>query len=306
MDKNEISTMASKSRHWKTVDWKPIGQIKTLEKEEADLLKLFSRRITVQEGYLTQNQTMTAECAYRDFFETYDNLESNRTQQRLLLKPKYLEGFDNDTKRMLEENSKNLRWVVDKVSFLRDIEKFRTEIVGFCEDTIRTHKTVKAAHSIQSEISSLEEKLKIENLSDSEKETLCNQVERLVEKLHEIYSESIQTIKHEYGVREFVDFSNIRSHYRDLIKQYGQSKDCGNQTSLVSSTSAGDNEPNETLIDTGNGAVEDAEENVKVSSRHFATQGSRKQPSIANSRSSRRRQIDEMELKNLRAKKKTE
>ena len=35
---------------------------------------------------------------------------------------------------------------------------------------------------------------------------------------------------------------------------------------------------------------------------HSATQGSRKQPSIANSRSSRRRQNEEMELENLRAK----
>ena len=103
-----------------------------------------------------------------------------------------------------------------------------------------------------------------------------------------------------------MDLSNCRSRYRDLIKQYGQSKDCGNQTSLVSSLSAGDKDPNETVIDTGNGAVENAEENVEFSSSHFATQGSRKQPSIANLRSSRRRQVDEMELKNLRAEKETE
>ena len=142
--------------------------------------------------------------------------------------------------------------------------------------------------------------------SDSEKQTLCNQVERLVEKLDEIYAESIQKIKQEYRSRELVDFSNIRSHYRDLIKQYGQSKDCGNQTSLVSSTSAVDNDPNETVIVTGNGVIEKTEENIEVSSRHSASQGSRKQPSIANSRSSRRQQIDKMELENLRAKKETE
>ena len=64
--------------------------------------------------------------------------------------------------------------------------------------------------------------------------------------------------------------------------------------------------PNETVIDTGNGAVENAEENVEVSSRHSTTQVSRKQPSIANSRSLRRRQIDKIELKNLRATKKAE
>ena len=131
---------------------------------------------------------MTAEKAYRVFFETYDNLEAIRKQQRLLLKPKYIESFGNNTKRRLEEKSKDLRSVVYKVPFLRDIEKFGTEFVGFCEDTLRAYKTVKAAHPISRELSSLEEKLKTENLSDSKKQTLCNQVERLVEKLNEIHS----------------------------------------------------------------------------------------------------------------------
>ena len=105
----------------------------------------------------------------------------------------------------------------------------------------------------------------------------------------------------------FTNFSKARSHYQDLIKQYRLSKDCGNQTSLVSSTSAGDKDPNgETVSDTGNGAIENAEENAEVSSKHSATHGSRKQPSLANSRSSKRRQIEEMELENLRAKNETE
>ena len=58
-----------------------------------------------------------------------------------------------------------------------------------------------------------------------------------------------------------------------LIKLYRHSKDRGNQTSLVSSTSAGDKDPNETVIDTGNGAIENTEENLEVSSRHSATHG---------------------------------
>ena len=300
--------MASKSpsRHWKTVDWKTSGQLKTLEKEQADLLKLFSRCVTELEGYLTQNKTMTAESAYRGFFETYDYLEANRKQQSLLLKPKYLEAFDSDTKRMLEEKSKVLRSVVEKVPFLRDIEMFRTDFSGYCEDTFRAYKTVKAAHPIFSELTNLENRWKTEISSDSEKQTLCNQVERLVEKLDEIYAESIQKIKQEYLSRELVDFSNIRSHYRDLIKQYRLSKDCGNQTSLVPFTSAVDKDTNETVIDTRNRAIENTEGNVEVISRHSATHGSRIQPSIANSRSSRRRQIDEMELENLKAKTETE
>ena len=136
--------------------------------------------------------------------------------------------------RMLEKKGKDFRWVVEEVPFLRDIEKFCIEFVGYCEDTFRAYKTVKTAHSIESEQLSLEEKLKTESLSGSKKQTLCNQVERLIEYLDEIYAELIQTIKQEYRSRELVDFSNIRSHYRGLIKQYRQSKDCGNQTSSSS------------------------------------------------------------------------
>ena len=95
---------------------------------------------------------MTAESAYRVFFETYDYLEANSKQQRLLLKPKYLDVFDNDTKFMLEEKNKGLRWVDDELPFLRDIEKFCTEIVGYCENIFRAYKTVKVGHSIKSEL----------------------------------------------------------------------------------------------------------------------------------------------------------
>ena len=165
---------------------------------------------------------------------------------------------------------------------------------------------MKAAHTIFSELTNLENKLRTKISSDSEKQALCNQVERLVEKLDEIYAESIQKIKQEYRSRELVDINSVRSHYRDLIKQYRLSKDCGNQTSFLSSTSAVDINPNETVIDARNGTIENTEGNVEISSRHSATHGSRKQPSIAKSRASRRRQIDEIELENLRAKKETE
>ena len=74
----------------------------------------------------------------------------------------------------------------------------------------------------------------------------------------------------------------------------------------MSSTWAVDKDPNETVIDTGIGATENAEKNVEVSSRLSDTHECRKKPSTANSRSSKRRQIDELELENLRAKKETE
>ena len=301
--------MASKSpnRHWKTADWKASGQLKTLEKEQVDLLKSFSRYLNELEGFLTQNKTMTAEGAYRCFFETYDNLEDNRQQQRLLLKPKYFESFDNDTKRMLEEKRKVLRWVVDKVPDLRGIEDCRAIVVDYRKDTLREYKLLGDYVPIANELLELEEKLKAENLSESKKQILCDQAERLLEKLDDICAEALRIAKTEACHHGFTNFSNARSYYQDLIKQYRLSKDCGNQTSLVSTTSTVDKDPNnETVIDTGNGAIENAEENAEVSSKHSATHGSRKQPSIANSRSSKRRQIEELELEHLKAKKETE
>ena len=160
---------------------------------------------------------------------------------------------------------------------------------------------------IENELVELENKFKSENLSDSEKQILCNQAERLLEKRDEICAEAILILKTVSCPHVFANFSKARSHYQDLIKQYRLSKDCGNQTSLVSTTATGDKDPNdETVIDTGNGAIESAEENGEVSSKHSATYGSRKHPSFANSRSSKRRQIEEMELENLKAKKETE
>ena len=131
--------MASKSpsRHWKTADLKASGQLKTLKKKQADLLKSFSRHLKELEGYLTQNKTMTTEGAYPCFFETYDNSEDKQQQKMLLLKPKYFESFDNDTKRMLEEKSKVLRLVVDKIPDLQDIEGCRAVLVDYRKDTLR-------------------------------------------------------------------------------------------------------------------------------------------------------------------------
>ena len=111
-------------------------------------------------------------------------------------------------------------------------------------------------------------------------------------------------IKQENYSRELGKLSKNKSYYQYLIKQY--KKDCRIQTSLELFTSAGDKDTNENVIDTGNGAIENAEVTLEVFSGHFAKQGSRNEPSIVNSRSSKRRRIDEMELQNLKAKNETE
>ena len=75
-------------------------------------------------------------------------------------------------------------------------------------------------------------------------------MEKLRKKLDKNYLEMIPIIKQEDCTKLSVVLSNSRSYYLDLIKLYGRSKDCGNQTSLVTSTSVGDKDPNETVIDT--------------------------------------------------------
>ena len=272
--------MASKSpnRHWKTAEWKASGQIKTLEKEQADLLKSFSRHLNELEDYLTQNKTRTAEGAYRCFFETYDNLEDNRLQQRLLLKAKYFENFDSDTRRRLEEKRKVLRWVVDKAPDLRGSEDWRAVVVDYRKDALRGYKLLEDSAPIENKLLELEKKLKAEILSESEKQILCDHAERLLQKLDQNFPDCLRILKTEACHYGFTNFSIARSHYQDLIKQYRQSKDCGNQTSLVSTTSTGEKDPNDkTVIDTGNGAIENAEENAEVSSVTKEQQGGQNQ-----------------------------
>ena len=70
--------------------------------------------------------------------------------------------------------------------------------------------------------------------------------------------------------KEHVEVSISRSYYWDLIKQYGHSKDCAKQASLNSSKSDDDRDPNENIVDTGNGEKEVAKENFEASSRHSA------------------------------------
>ena len=60
---------------------------------------------------------------------------------------------------------------------------FPTEFFSHWKDIFRAYKSLKAAAPIFCELTNLENKLKTEISSDSEKQTLCNQVERLVEKL---------------------------------------------------------------------------------------------------------------------------
>ena len=111
VDQNEISTMAGKNpdKHWKPTDYKTSGQLKNLECEPAELLKTFDGHLADVKSQLAQKKTVSAEGAYQCFFETYDEIEENRKQQRQLLKPKYFESYDGDTERKLGDRKQTLK-----------------------------------------------------------------------------------------------------------------------------------------------------------------------------------------------------
>ena len=144
---------------------------------------------------------------------------------------------------MLEEKSKVLQWVVDKIPDLQEIEDCRAVVVDYRKETLQGYNILEDSVPIENELVELEKKLKSEDLSDSEKQILCDKAEWLLEKRVEICAEAIRILKTESCPHGFANFSKARSHYQDLIKQYRLSKECGNQTSFVSNTSAGEKRP---------------------------------------------------------------
>ena len=131
-------------RHGKTADYKMSGQLKRLEIEQLELLKTSDGHLAYVKSRLTQKKTVSTEGSYQWFFESYDELEENRQQQKITIKTRFFENFDSDKKCILEEMSKILRWVVEKVPFLGDIERFRTEI---CDCRKRQLKTIQKSGS---------------------------------------------------------------------------------------------------------------------------------------------------------------
>ena len=84
-------------RHWKAADYKMSGQFKRIEIEQAELLKTIDGNLADMKSHLAPKKTVSADEANQCFFQTYNELEENRQQQRLLLKPKYFENFSTVT-----------------------------------------------------------------------------------------------------------------------------------------------------------------------------------------------------------------
>ena len=139
------------------------GKLKKLESEQTELLKKIDKHLADVKSQLAQKKTISAVTAYQCFFETYDEIEENRKQQWLLLKPKFFEIFDSDTKRNLEEKSEVLRWVAEKVPFLQDIEIFRTEDSECRKDTLRHYTISKQKEYFYREAAKLEKELGSKN-----------------------------------------------------------------------------------------------------------------------------------------------
>ena len=99
----------------------------------------------------------------------------------------------------------------------------------------------------------------------------------------------------------FVNLGVSRSFYRDLIKQYGHSKGCRNIKSLVASGTSSKNDPTQTVIENNKDASNSKRETFEVSSQKSATNRSRKELSIVNSRWLRQPRVEQMELENLMA-----
>ena len=70
------------------------------------------------------------------------------------------------------------------------------------------------------------------------KQTLCNKFDQLLQKLDTKKSDFIQFLKPDNGVKGFQLFNENNSSYQALLKQYCLTVENGNQTSLVSLTSA--------------------------------------------------------------------
>ena len=140
------------------------------------------------ERCFAQNKTVSAERANQYFFENSVELVKNRQQQRLLLKPKFFENFDNNVKRVLEGKSKLLRWVADKLPILREIEKFRTKINDCRKNTLRIYKLDEVSvSSISCKWSTLEKNLKAESLTDSKIRLMDSQMEELLGKMERAF-----------------------------------------------------------------------------------------------------------------------
>ena len=265
------------------------------------MLKQFSRYQAEQESYLAQKKTMTGIQAYKCFYETFDQLEENRSNQMELLKPKYQEPFASDTKRMLDEKRKILSWLLKEVPDLDDIVYGRSQVSDYRANTLQYYEICKRIYATHEELDKLIKQVK-KSENSSERTKLCSKLEKLMTKYSASCAEFIPLLKPDVAAKELAEFAASENYMRDVIRQHQQMADFGNQTSLVATPNASEKDPNETVINTSKSNPKSHFDNIEVSS----AAGQSQRTSKATSRSARRREAEELELKNLKAKQEAE
>ena len=145
------------------------------------MVKQFSRYQADLEGHLAQNKTSTGIQAYKCFYETFDRLAENRSDQLELLKPKYQDPFASDTKRMLEEKKKILSWLLNKVPDLPLIVNLRSRVSDYRANTLRYYEIWNMIETNTKEQDKLIKQLNSSENS-SEKASLCSKHEKLMTK----------------------------------------------------------------------------------------------------------------------------
>ena len=93
--------------------------------------------------------------------------------------------------------------------------------------------------SFLGEAEKVEDELGSENLDNSHKKALCSKLEQLVTKLDSSHAAIIQIVKSKLAMESLTNLSENKNYFQDLLKQYQQTAESGNQTCLVSSTTAG-------------------------------------------------------------------
>ena len=80
----------------------------------------------------------------------------------------------------------------------------------------------------------------------------------MIAKLDSTHAELIRILNSAIATDWLSSLSDLKDYHLGMLKQYQQTTENGNQTSLVSSTSAGDKDPSEIINDTGTGTIENA------------------------------------------------
>ena len=194
----------------------------------------------------------------------------NRQQQRQLLKTKFLKNFDAGTEQKMGGKKKTLNWLVEQIpNLIREIEDYRSCVFNPRKNILRLYTMVEKSLQFYSEATKMGKELRKRKFRRS-KQAFCSKVEQLVTKLDTSHAEIIRILKTDTATDCLKGLNENKYYHRGLLKPYQQTAESGNQTLLLSSTSAVDKDSNKTVIDTSNGAIENAEVNVKFSSRHSA------------------------------------